>query len=115
MLTNMALFCEFAMATRLSSVTKTSEERVITVCNPALARYLCTRNAVSSATPFSGMIFEGIPPLSCPPCPGSITTVENDAASRVGPDATAKITSAKKQARLEYDEIRWLILFDVTL
>jgi hypothetical protein len=68
------------MATLLSRVTNVSLDRVITVRNPASARYVRRRRATSSATPFSGRMFDGIPPRSNPPWPASITTVENDAA-----------------------------------
>src|SRR3984893_14654720 len=102
MLTKIASGCALAIALRTDSGTKTSVVRVITVRNPAPCKSFCKRNAVSSATIFSGTLWPGMPPRSKPPCPGSITTVENELSARASPsDAVAKtiVTALNKLCR----------------
>ena len=91
MLTKIASRSASAIALRTDSGTKISVERVITVRKPARCKSFCRRNAVSSATVFSGTIWPGIPPGSEPPCPGSMTTVENEFSARTCPAVTAKV------------------------
>src|SRR6266436_1973535 len=90
MLTKIASRSASAIALRIDSGTKISVERVITVRKPARCKSLCRRNAVSSVTVFSGTIWPGIPPGSEPPCPGSMTTFENEFSARTCPAVTAK-------------------------
>jgi hypothetical protein len=62
------------MAARALNGTKTSVERVITTRSWVVARYHLTRRATSTATPFSGMMFAGIPPEIMP----SVARVDDD-------------------------------------
>src|SRR4029077_7347312 len=101
MLTKIASRSASAIALRTDSGTKISVERVITVRNPARCKSFCRRNAVSSATVFSGTIWPGIPPESEPPCPGSMTTVENEFSARhcLAVTAKAKATAVTRVCR----------------
>jgi hypothetical protein len=102
MLTKIASGCALAIALRTDSGTKTSVVRVITVRNPAPCKNFCKRNAVSSATSFSGALWLGIPPRSRPPWPGSITTVENGTSARASAITMNGMTiAAKKVCRRE--------------